>query len=92
MRILATSSSVSVRTALAGAPRISERSGKTLPSVMEEIGHLKAMRSLVLEDFPTWPVDTEIRRRLKLSFVFPVVSYLFTAGVNYLKSLSAAGQ
>jgi hypothetical protein len=56
-----------------------------LPDTLEEIEHLKAMRATLLEDFPTWPINTEIRRQLRFSSLLPVGHFVFTVALDLLQ-------
>jgi hypothetical protein len=57
--------------------------------IMKQIDSLKAVRTLLQEDFPAWPVNTQIRRQIRISTIIPVAHSLLTLAVtavrNYLK-------
>jgi len=59
--------------------------GKLL-DILKEVENLKAMRSLVLHDYPTWPINSSIRRQLRISTAFPVAHFLFTVVLDLLPS------
>lgn len=56
-----------------------------LPDTLKEIEQLKSMRKLILEDFPTWPVSTEIRRQISVSTLLPPAAhFVITLALNVL--------
>lgn len=68
---------------LARASTADDRS--QLPDILKQVEHLKSMRSLILQDFPTWPVSVEIRRQIGASTVIPPAAhFLITLALNIL--------
>jgi hypothetical protein len=58
-----------------------------LTDALKDVEHLKSMRTLILDDYPTWPVSTEIRRQITASTLIPPAANLIVALVlNILSS------
>lgn len=53
-----------------------------LAATLKQIEQLKTMRTIYREDFPTWPINAQIRRQLGFSSVFPVAYSLFTLALD----------
>ena len=47
-----------------------------LSAVLKEIENLKSTRTLILQDYPIWPVSTEIRRQISASVAVPPIAHL----------------
>jgi hypothetical protein len=55
-----------------------------LPTILDEIKHLKNVRTIFREDFPTWPISRETRQLFGLTSLLPTAYSLLTVIVGYL--------
>jgi len=49
---------------------------RNLSSILKEVEHIKSMRNMILEDYPTWPVSASLRRQISLSTIIPPAVHL----------------
>jgi hypothetical protein len=81
-RLNALSAQLDERLAAAQESAATDRS--KLPAILKQVDQLKAMRMLLLEDFPTWPVNAQIRSQLRLSSIFPIAYSALTYVIDLL--------
>jgi hypothetical protein len=69
---------------LAAAQASVATGGRDLADILKQIEGLKSMRKILTDDFPTWPINPEIRSQLRLSTLFPVAYSLLTYAIDLL--------
>jgi hypothetical protein len=77
--------SVRLDAQLAAAQQSAQGDPGQLPTLLKTIEDLQATRDLVLRDFPSWPINSQVRYQLRLSSLVPAAYTVLTVVLEQVK-------